>query len=268
MPKKSFTKDEMEKYTHQYSYEIKLIEQYFSASVEQILSHILLSKVHYPDGQPMLQRISLATKALGTPEDRKETANQFITALCKQLFGKAYRQTDVRRTMNRYKFRFAKLPIISDYKVTKKGKRGAKKPAAILDPLAITEKKAGVTVKVEADPDSQSSGSLAGKEFPPEPGLDEKKAATQKELKDEQKIATTETEHPPEESEQKADFEFQPDSPKTVSAQEIKARDKMILRLAWGILDRNRPMLNESAIQGADFILGQLQLELIRQNTY
>ena len=230
MPKKSFTKDEMEKYTHQYSYEIKLIQHCFNSTVEQILSHLFLSKVHYPDGQPMLQRISLATKALGTPKDGKETANQFITALCKQLFGKAHRQTDVRRTMNRYKFRFVELPIISDYLLTKK-----RKGKVSLKPLKVH------TEQVE------------------------KKPETKEELNDEQKSGKNEK--PPKEPGKKEASEFKPDSPKTVSAQEIKARDKIILRLAWSILDRNRPMLTESAIMGADFILGRLEEELIRQHT-
>jgi len=208
--------ENLEKLTHQYSYEIKTIQEFFDSPVEEILQHIIRSKLRLPDGQPMLQRISLATKALGTPEVRKETANQFITALAKQLFGKAFRQTDVRRSLNRYKFRFAELPIISDYLSPKK-KRGL------------------------------SPGPIDGKK---------------KELKDEKKIGTTETKHPPEESKQKASHRLQPDSTKTLSPKDIQAADKMILGMAYSILDQNRPMLTESAIMGADFILGRLQEEL------
>jgi len=224
--------ENLEKLTHQYSYEIKLIQEYFDVSVEEILQHIIRSKIRLPDGQPMLQRISLATKALGTPAVRKETANQFVSALARQLFGKPVRQTDVRRSLNRYKFRLAKTPIISDYPSTKK-KKGVDSTRKFRVPV--------------------------------EPGS--KKAAIQKEISDEKKIGPAETEHPPEEAEQKAAVEFQPDSPKTVSPKELQATNKMILALAWSILERNRPLLNESAIMGADFILGQLTLELSRQRT-
>jgi len=220
--------ENIDKLKHLYSYEIKLIQQYFDASVEEIIKHITLSKTHLPDGIPMLQRIALATKALGTPADRKESINQFITSLSRQLFGKAIRQTDVRRIMNTYKFRLAKLPIVSDY-------------------LAILKKKGAVSTRK--------------KKVPVEPGK------KKKELKDEKKIPTRETDEAQEESKHEAGIGVKPDSPKTVSVQEIKTRDKMNLELAWSILDRNRPMLTESAIMGAEFILDQLTLELSRQRT-